>query len=189
MKKAVLFLLIIGCVSNVFTQTEEEVVSLPFEILLNRNEKLIIRENGIIEFGGNFFVYKENGEKYPIKYEALITTYIKNNLYGINILEETEYGGYIDHTIVIDIKTKQEVPYEKDEYFRFWDFISMQNCFVLVSAEKAYAYDDITGELMWTQIYRQKDGRRIIVNDDHFIIDDVDGNRYKIFKNGEKVKI
>jgi hypothetical protein len=189
MKKIVLFLLIIGCVSDAFTQTEKKVVSLPSEILLNGNEKLIIRENGTIVFGEKIFIYKKRGMEYPIKYEALITTYAKNNLYGINILEETEYGGYISYTIIIDLKTKQKVPCEKDEYFRFWDFFSLQNCFILASAEKAYAYDDITGELLWIQIYRQKDGRRIIVNNDHFIIDDVDGNRYKIFKDGEKIKI
>jgi hypothetical protein len=188
MKRIFLFLLIIGCVSNAFTQTEKRVVLLPFEILLNEKEKLIIRENGIVEFDEKFFVYKRNGEEYPIN-ESLLTIYTKNNLYGINILEETSRGGFISYTIIINIKTKKEITYEKDEYYRFWDFFSIQNCFILASAEKAYAFNDETGELLWTQIYGQKDGRKIIVYNDHFTIDDRDGNKYKIYGDGRKVKL
>lgn len=188
MNRTVLVLLIIGCASYAFTQTEKKVVSLPHEILLNGNEKLTIKENGIIEFGNTFFVYKEAGERYPVK-EALLTTYTKNNLYGIDILEETNSGGFIGYTIIINIKTKQEVLYEKNEFFRFWDFFSLQNCFILAFAEGAYAFDDSTGELLWTQIYKQKDGKKIIVNSDHFIIDDIDGNRYRLYRNGRKIKL
>jgi outer membrane protein assembly factor BamB len=193
MKRIALFLLLIACTSKAFTQTKENVVSLPFELVLNENENeneiLMIMANGIIEFGGNFFVYKENGDEYPIKYEVLITTYTKNNLYGINILEETEYGGNIEHTIIFDIKTKQEILYEKDEYFRFWDFFSIGNCFILASAENAYAFNDSTGELLWTQTYSQRDGKGIIINKDHFITEDSNGNKYRIYGDGQKIKL
>ena len=180
--------IIIGCTSNAFAQiNEQKVVSLPFEMLIDEEEKLLIKENGFIRFCNEDFMYKKNGTEYPI-HEARITLYSKNNLYGVNILEDVG-GAFTSYTLVINIKTKKEIPYAKDINFRFWDFLSIENCFILASAEKAYAYNDLTGELLWTQTYRQKDGRKIILNGDHFIIDDVDGNRYGIYINGQKIKL
>ncbi|MDR2313916.1 MAG: hypothetical protein LBE02_05215 [Spirochaetaceae bacterium] len=189
MKQPMFFLMITACISNAFTQASEtKIVQLPYEIILNENEKLIIRENGIIEFCKKFFVYKKRGMEYPI-YESLLTVNRKNNLCGINIMEEMNDGAYASYTLIINIKTKQDVPYEKDGFFRFRDFFSIKNYFILVFAEKAYAFDDSNGELLWMQTYKQKDGRRIIINEDHFIIDDMDGNRYKIYGNGRKIKL
>jgi len=176
----------ISCTLKAFTQTaEHKIVSLPFEITVTEKEKLLLKENGIIEFANKTFVYKEDGEKYPIRYNALITIYCKNNLCGLNIMEETGTS----YTIIINIKAKKEIPYEKDPYFRFWDFFAIENYFILTSAEKAFAFNDSTGELLWTQTYQQRDGRKIIANKDHFIIDDVDGNRYRINKDGNKIKL
>jgi outer membrane protein assembly factor BamB len=174
--------------SKVFAQKiEDTVFSLPFEITVIGSGKLRIKENGLIEFGDKVFIYKENGSRHPI-HEAMITIYRKNNLCGVNVLEEVSDGAYISYTLIIDIKIPKEVSYEKDPDFSFWDFFSIKKCFILVSNRKAYAFNDSTGELLWIQPYRQKAGRKIIVNEDHFIIDDIDGNKYRIYEDGRKIK-
>jgi hypothetical protein len=163
----------------------EEIVFFPYEMVINDNVKFIFRENGTILFGDKVFVFKNDGERSPI-HESLITRYSKNNLLGLNIMEQTYFGGIISYTHIFNIAIKEEISFDKDEYFRFWNFFTIENNFILVSAEKAYAFNSLTGELLWTQTYKQRDGIRITPSDDHFIIEDVDGNIYKIFGDGRK---
>jgi hypothetical protein len=165
------------------------VVALPFEVSIKGSEVLMIKKEGIIEFGNKVFVFKEDGTKYPIHYKVLLSVYCRNNLLGVSVTEEVGDGAFVGYTLIINIETKKEIPFEKDAFFRFWDFFSIKNYFILVFAEKAYAFNDLTGKLQWVQTYRQKDGRKIIPYKDHFIINDVDGNNYKIFKNGKKIRL
>jgi hypothetical protein len=189
MKKTLIFLLIINCVSNIFTQTiEKKIVVLPFEIVINEYEKIVIKENGFIEFDNKEFLYNEYGMEDPI-HEALVTIFIKNNLCGINILEQTNSGGVIDHTFIINTKTKKEISYEKSNDSSFWGFFSINNNFILTYGVKAYVFNDLTGELLWTQTYKQRNGKTIIYNGDYLIIDDIDGNKYRIYGDGRKLKL
>jgi hypothetical protein len=165
--------------------SKEEIVSLPHEILIKENFKLIIQVNGTIKFGDNLIVYKDDGENKLLLDEVFIRTFSKSNLFGINIMEDVG-GAFAGYTLIFNIATNEEIQFEKEGLFGFWGFFSIENIFILTFAEKAFAFDDSTGELLWTQTYRQRDGRRIIFNDNHLVIDDMDGNRYKIFGDGRK---
>ena len=170
-------------------QQEWEIVFLPFEVAINEYTLIIIRENGKIEFGDNVFVFKEAGEKFPLLFETGITTFKRNNLFAINITEETGWG-LRDYTFIFNIETRENISFEIVEcFFRFWGFFAIENMLILTSNENAYGFDDSTGELLWTQSYSQRDGRRIIFNDDRIIIDDNDGNMYMIFGDGRKEKM
>jgi hypothetical protein len=194
-KRVVFLLLFIICNSKAFTQIAEtriawhKSVLLPFEASIEGNEVLIIKKEGIIEFGNKVFVFKKDGVKYPIQNKADISVYGKNNLLGVNVTELIVDGFLVLYTFIINIETQKEIFYEKVPRFLFWDFFSIKNYFIVVSDEKAYAFNDSTGELIWTQTYRQKNGQRIMYYEDHFIINDKDGNNYKILEDGKKIKL
>jgi len=196
MKRIVLFLLFLVCALEVFAQNfrnnDEKKISviLPYEILINENKKLIIRESGLIEFGNNVFIYKKEKIEYP-DVKVLITFSAKDNLFGINILETVSDGAVISYVLIFNIETEKEIqiPFnEKGRYFSFWGFFHIGNCFIITSAERASGYNSITGELLWTQTYRLN-GSSIVKNKDHLIINDIDGNKYRIYGDGRKMKI
>jgi outer membrane protein assembly factor BamB len=98
-------------------------------------------------------------------------------------------GGITSYTIIINLSTQEEISFDIDKNFWFWDFFSIENNFILASFEKAYSFNDMSGELLWTQEYKQQYGKgHPVVNHDHFIINDFDGNIYRIYADGRKVK-
>jgi len=191
MRRIACFLLVFASLSKAFSQTaiKSEIVSLPFEIIIKKNEKLLIKENGIIEFNNKEFVYKKAGAENPLRRnEAMVTIYNKNNLCGVDIIEEVWNGDDIVsnlYTQIINTKTLTEVILPRDP-FCLINFFSIENCFVAAFAGEAYGFDDSTGDLLWTQTYDEIFDMRIIIDKDHFIIHDDNGNRYKIYSDGKK---
>jgi len=158
-------------------------VFLPYEVAINETASLVIRENGTIEFGNNVFVYVERYISYP---EITLTTHRGNNVYGINILEQVGCA-VIWHTLLFNVATMEKIPFEKHRDFIFGGFFAMGSNFILTSREKAWAFDDSTGGLLWTQTFTQRSGRRITANADHLLINDANGNKYQIFGDGRKI--
>jgi len=197
MKRIALFLCFFVCALEVFAQfvrnTDQNQISvnLPYEKTINESKKLIIKENGMIEFGNNVFIYNKDGLQYH-DIKVLITFSGKDNLFGVNILETVSDGAVIDYTLIFNIETQEEIQiplYEKGRYFGLWGFFDIGNCFILTSGKKAYGYNSITGELLWIQEYRLKNGSSIVNNKEYLLIDDIDGNKYKIYGDGRKIKI
>jgi len=170
---------------------DRQILALPVDMTINENINIIVRKNGLVEIDGKLFVYKTVDERQSFEDDISLTLYKKNNLLGMNIGIQYFTGGTAPYTLVINIETMEELQFEKypDILTLFRDFISIDNIFIIALCVVAYAYDDSTGELLWMQAYNQRLDRRIIVNADHFIIDDIDGNKYRIYSDGRKEKI
>jgi len=175
--------------------TQETIVSLPFEMTINENSKLTITNNGMIIFDDNVFIYNENSNEAVRENYILLKILSKNNLLGLYIIEQYFSGGTIGYTFVYNIQTQELVfnqrnhMNEQGQWSSLWDFLSMENKFIVALGDRAHAYDDTTNELLWTQIYNIKSGRKILIYNDRFLIDDEDGNRYSIYSDGRKEKL
>ncbi|MCL2720178.1 MAG: hypothetical protein FWD47_02430 [Treponema sp.] len=162
--------------------------SLPFELTIIEDTDLKINKNGTFEFGNNIFSFMDVSEDHPFSDDIGLFIYHKNNLLGICISIQYLSGGSVGYVHVININTKEDITFEKypDVLNRLREFFYIDNIFITAFDERAYAFDDYTGELLWTQRYNLKDGKRVIMYDDHFIIDDEDGYKYKIYGDGRK---
>jgi len=194
-------------------------VFLPHEFAVKNGAPFITKEDGTIEFGGNVFVYKIVDERDPFENEVYLTTHKKNNLLGVDILVQYYTGGTRSYTHLFNTATKQEIsiPFDVNTHVDFWGFFAIDDrliavfaervfahddstgeilrdefgsLFVLTSTEKAYAFDSATGELLWTQTFNlMRSGRGIIADfDDRLIFDDANGHRYRLFGDGRKVR-
>jgi len=176
------------------SKTKEIVVSIPYKMTINERILFSIRDNGIVEIDDNVYVYSEYSNGTVRENDVLFRLYDKNNLFGINILEQFFDGGVLGYTLLYNAETKELFMNQRDHINDlgqdtiFWDFFSIGNHFIVAFGAKAYAYNDFTGELLWTQVYYQKDGTRIIIYDDSFVINDKDGNKYRIYGDGRKEK-
>ena len=174
------------------SETQRKIVSLPFEMEINENNILSIKDNGIIEFNGKEFKFSEDSNATVRQNDIEIRFYGRNSLFGIRISEQLFCGGVRGFIFVYNTETHEllinqiEHLNEQGRGVTLWDFFNIKNNFIVVFSTKAYAFDDLTGELLWTQTYWQASGRRIVIYDDFFLIDDRDGNRYKIFGDGRK---
>ena len=175
--------------------TQEKIVSLPFEMTINENSKLTITNNGMIIFDDNVFIYNENSNETVRENDIMLKITSKNNLLGIYITEQYYSGGTIEYTFVYNVNANELLinqrshMNEQGQWSSFWDFFSMGNKFLVVLSDKAYAYNDTTGELLWTQTFCLRRSRRVIIYNDRFLIDDEDGNRYSIYSDGRKEKL
>ena len=174
MKRIIYFTFIIflitGYVANAFPKIDlREIVILPYELEITEKIKLTIRETGVMELNDKTFVYRKDDYMFFWEEGVMVRIYSSENLCGIDIMEQTWSGGIIGYTHILNLETQEEIPYERYEYFRFWGFFSFENIFIMTSAEKAYAFNDSTRELLWTQTYMQRDGNSIIKEEDYLI--------------------
>jgi len=165
-------------------QPFERSVFLPHEFTVNEYRSLVIRKNGIIEFGGNVFVSRIVDEITPSDNEITLTTHVKNNLLGVDITYLDRIANRHMHIFNIASREKIAIPFDADAFATFQGFFSMGNRFILLTYEsmavhddatgeflrdtlgrlirletgKVYAFDDATGELLWTQAYSYRFG-------------------------------
>jgi len=184
-------------------QPLERNVFLPHEIAVTEDAPLIIRENGtgIIEFGGNVIefgggvVYDER----PFGGSVWITTYTKNNLFGLNVSVQYRTSGTASYMHIFNIATREKIviPFSTNTFVDYMGFMAIENRFILATNQmistiddatgeriftqvgKIYAFDDASGELLWIQTLNNPilGRRRINANADHLIV----GDRYRIF--------
>ena len=173
------------------SETQKRNVPIPCEIPINNIDKVIIRDGGIIEYFDKVILYNEFSNDSYRENNILLRTYEKNNLLGINFIEQHFTGGVVGYTLVINKNTKKEVIFinDGDILDMLYDYTSIDNKFILVYTERAYAFDNSTGELLWTQTFHLGGKKRLIFYNDYFIIDDEDGNRYRIHGDGRKEKV
>jgi len=177
------------------TRINREIVSLPYEIQINENKIIIheIRGKGTVEIDGKLFVYKTVDERELFEDDISLTLYKKNNLLGMSIQVQYSTGGVVCYTLIINTETQEEILLlEKDAniWHIFLRFFSVENNFIVIFSQIAYAFNDLTGELLWFQTFGDVNyNRRIITYEDHFVIDERDGNMYMIFGDGRKEKI
>lgn len=173
-------------------ERNEIVVLIPHEMVINENIKLTIKDDGLISFNDNVFVYSENSNEALTRWYGIsLRWYARNNLIGIDITEQHS-GGVASYVLVYNTET-QELLVNQDNYISelgqsssLWDFFTIGNNFIVAFGIKAFSYDNTTGELLWTQTYNMRSGRRIIIYNDSFVIDDRNGNRYRIYGDGRK---
>jgi len=181
-----------------------EVVSFTFERTIDYNVNIKIHKNGILELNNveyiwNNYVYNNLYDNSHFEDDFLLHIQRKNNLLGLRILLQYFSGGTASYTLLINIETKEEILNQRsgdlDEYgnmVSLWNIFPVGNILILFFADMdgsgtAFSYDSFSGEILWRQIYsRQKGLNRTIIYEDHFIIHDVNGNRYKIFIDGRK---
>jgi len=162
-------------------------VTLPFEITIIDDIKLIVYNNGTFDLGSKKFTYMEIYEDLPFEDDVVVSIYHENNLLGVNISIQYLTGGNVLYTHVINIETLEDIPFKDQGLFILLkDFFSIDNIFIAAFNKRAYGFDDNTGDLLWTQTYNLQDGEIVIINDDHFVIDDKDGNKYRIYGDGRK---
>jgi len=181
---------------NTLIQRKNEIIReavIPYEMMINERVKFLIKDNGIVEIDDNVYVYSEYSNGTVRTNDVLLRYYGENNIFGIYIVEQNFSGGTVGFTIIYNAETQELLMNQsnyKDELqpVHLYDFFSIRNHFIVAFDIKAHAYDDLTGELLWTQVYNQKMGKSFILYNDHFVVDDEDGNKYRIYGDGRKEK-
>ena len=178
-----------------------EVVSFTFERIIDYNVNIKIHKNGILELNNVEYIWNNNVhsnvyDNNHFEDDFLLHIHRKNNLLGLDILLQYFSGGTASYTLLINIETKEEILNQRshvdeyDNWVSLWDMFPVGDILVLYffgGSGTAFAYDSISGGVLWTQTYnRQKGLNRTIIYEDHFIVNDINSNRYRIFIDGRK---